>query len=111
MAAAATVAAREARRNPSMRILMNSAHGKTRTVLWGTTKTGEDAADSADLVPRIPSREGNILLDETLEMRLNGVVAVVVLNVSYLRLVTLSLCSRVGKAEELCALTQGCILL
>ncbi len=90
MAAAATVAARETRKNPSMRTLMSSAQMKTRKSLWvrGTTKPGEDAAGSADLLPRIPSSEENILLDESLEMQLNGVVAVVFLVMPHLRLVT-----------------------
>ncbi len=91
-----------------MRTLMSSAQGKTRKALWDITKSGEEVSDSADLLPRIPSRD-DILLDETLEMRLNGVLSVIILKLSISRSITIFRASRVGKAGELCAQTQGCI--
>jgi hypothetical protein len=94
-----------------MRTLMSSAQMKTRRSLWalGATKPGEDVPGSADLLPRIPSSEENILLDESLEMQLNGVVTVLNFVMSHLWLVTFNCAPRDGKAEGLCALILGCI--
>ncbi len=53
-----------------MRTLMRT---KTLKAIWGSFDEGEPKIEVADLHPKIPSREGQILLDETMEMRLNGV--------------------------------------
>ncbi len=65
--AAAVVASQASKENPSMRTLMRS---KTFQVLWGPF---DDEPNIADLRPKIPPR-GQILMDENMEMRLNGVI-------------------------------------
>ena len=102
-AAAAVVASQASKENPSVRIPIRS---KTLKSIWGATDQREPKnINPADLHPKNPFREVRILLDETMEMRLNGVSCILWL-VEVGSLLIFLLFSRAGKAGELCALTQ-----
>ena len=68
--AAAVVASQVSKENPSIRLTKS----KTLNVFFGSLDE-ELKIDTGDLHPKIPSRPGEILLeDDTMEMRLNGVM-------------------------------------